>query len=172
MKSAMPQTGFTLLELMITIGIAGVLLAIAVPALGTFINGSRISGSSRDFVVDFALARNEAVLRATPVSVCTSSDLATCTGSAWSSGRIIFVDGNGNGAVDGGDAIVSVTRPLNSALTTSATGVAAANVVTYSPVGRLTGVGQISVCAAGQQQRDINIRASGSATLDRTTTAC
>ena len=32
----------------------GVLLAIAVPALGTFIRASRVSGASREFVVDFA----------------------------------------------------------------------------------------------------------------------
>ena len=75
-------------------------------------------------------------------------------------------------SVDGGDQIISVTRPLNGILTTAATGVAAANVVTYSALGRITGVGQITVCATGQLQRNINIRASGSATLDKTATTC
>ncbi len=172
MKTGVPQQGFTLLEMMVTITIAGILLAIAVPALGTFIRGSRVSGSARDFVVDFSQARNEAILRATTVSVCTSSDLATCDGSGWNSGRLVFVDGGTVGTVDPGDQILSVTRPLNSALTTTASGVAAGNVLTYSPQGRLTGIGQITVCATGQQQRNVNIRASGSATLDRTNTVC
>ena len=97
MKSAMPQKGFTLLELMVTITIAGILLAVAVPALGTFVRGSRLSGSARDFVVDFALARNEAVLRATTVSVCTSTDLTTCDASGWGSGRLVFIDGGAPG---------------------------------------------------------------------------
>jgi type IV fimbrial biogenesis protein FimT len=172
MKTGVPQQGFTLLEMMVTITIAGILLALAVPALGTFIRGGRLSGSARDFVVDFSQARNEAVLRGTTVSVCTSSDLATCDGSGWNSGRLVFVDGGANGVVDAGDQILSVTRPLNSAITTTATGVAAANVLTYSALGRLTGVGQITVCTTGQPQRNINIRASGSATLDRLTTIC
>jgi type IV fimbrial biogenesis protein FimT len=172
MKSAMPQQGFTLLELMVTITIGGILLAIAVPALGTFIRGSRLSGSARDFVVDLSLARNEAVLRATTVSVCTSTNLTSCTASGWASGRLVFVDGAAVGSVDAGDQILSVTQPLNSSLTTTASGVAATNVITYSALGRVSGVGQITICTAGQLQRDINIRASGSASLDRTATAC
>jgi type IV fimbrial biogenesis protein FimT len=172
MKSAMPQKGFTLLEMMVTITIAGILLAIAVPALGTFIRGSRLSGGSREFIVDFALARNEAVLRAGTVTVCTSTNMTACTNSPWTAGRIIFVDGNANGAVDGGDVIISTTRALDSALSTTSTGAAAANVISFSPQGRVSAVGQITVCATGQMQRNINIRASGSASLDKTATAC
>jgi type IV fimbrial biogenesis protein FimT len=172
MRTAVPQQGFTLLELMVTITIAGILLAIAVPALGTFIRGSRVSGSARDFVVDLSLARNEAVLRATTVSVCTSTNLTSCTASGWNSGRLVFIDGGTIGTVDAGDQILSVTQPLNSILTTTATGVAATNVITYSALGRISGVGQITVCATGQLQRNINIRASGSATLDKTATTC
>ena len=130
---------------------------------GTSINGS---------IVDFALARNEAVLRATNVSVCTSTNLTSCTNSGWGSGRLVFVDGGALGTVDGGDQILSVTRTLNNSLTTSASGVATANVITYSALGRTAGVGQITVCATGQTRRNINLRASGSATLDRTAIAC
>jgi type IV fimbrial biogenesis protein FimT len=172
MKSAMRQKGFTLLEMLMTITVAGILLGLAVPTLGNVTRAVRLSGGSREFIVDFALARNEAVLRATNVSVCTSTNLTSCTNSGWGSGRLIFVDGGVLGAVDGGDQIISVTRTLNSSLTTAATGVAAANVITYSALGRTAGVGQITVCATGQTRRDINLRASGSATLDRTAIAC
>jgi type IV fimbrial biogenesis protein FimT len=168
----MPQKGFTLLEMMVTITIAGILLAIAVPALGTFIRGSRLSGGARDFVVDFSLARNEAALRSTTVTVCTSTNLTTCSNSSWNDGRIVFVDGGAVGVVDGGDQILSVSRPLDSSLTTTSSGVAAANVISFSAVGRIAGIGQITVCATGQKQRNINIRASGSATLDKTATTC
>jgi type IV fimbrial biogenesis protein FimT len=172
MSTNAPQHGFSLLELMFSITVAGILVAIAIPALNTFVRGARLSGGARNFVVDFALARNEAVLRATTVSVCTSTDLANCDASGWSSGRLVFVDGGAVGTVDGGDQILSVTQPLNGILTTTATGVAGTNVITYSALGRLTGVGQITVCASGQPQRNINIRASGSATLDKLTTIC
>lgn len=172
MKSATPQKGFTLLELMVTIGIAGILLAIAVPALGTFIRGSRLSAGSREFIVDFALARNEAALRASAVTVCTTTDMTSCSNSSWNAGRLVFVDGGAIGAVDGGDVILSTTRALDSSLTTTSTGAATANFISFSPLGRVSGVGLITVCATGQMQRNINIRASGSATLDKTTTAC
>jgi type IV fimbrial biogenesis protein FimT len=172
MRSNAHQQGFSLLELMFTITVAGILVAIAVPAFSTFVRGSLVSGSARNFVVDFALARNEAVLRATTVSVCTSTDLANCDASGWNSGRLVFVDGGAIGTVDGGDQILSVTQPLNSTLTTTASGVAGTNLISYSALGRLTGVGQITVCTTGQEQRNINIRASGSATLDRLTTIC
>lgn len=173
MRTAMPQKGFTLLELMVALTIAGILLGLAVPAMGTFIRSSRLSGSSRDFVVDFAVARNEAVQRATTVTVCTSADLATCSNASWNDGRLIFVDGGAAGVVDGGDLILSVTQPLNASLVTGAAGIAVPNFISFTAMGRVANVGQITVCAPpDQQQRNINIRRSGSATLDRTVIAC
>lgn len=172
MRTAIPQKGFTLLELMVALTIAGILLGLAVPAMGTLIRSSRLSGSSRDFVVDFAVARNEAVQRATTVTVCTSTDLATCANASWNDGRLIFVDGGAAGVVNGGDQILSVTQPLNATLVTGATGVAVPNFISFTAMGRVANVGQITVCAPDQQQRNINIRRSGSATLDRTVIAC
>ncbi len=78
MKPVPAQTGFSLMELMTALTVLGVLLALAGPGLADFVEESRLSGSSRDFVVDFALARNEAAMRGQRVTVCTSTDGATC----------------------------------------------------------------------------------------------
>jgi type IV fimbrial biogenesis protein FimT len=172
MKTAMRQKGFTLLEMMAAIGIAAILLGLAVPSLTNFIRSSNLSASARNIVVDFALARNEAVLRAATVTVCTSTDLANCANTGWNDGRIIFVDGGALGVVDAGDVIVSVTQPMDSALTAAATNLTAANVVSYSAQGRLADWGQITVCAPNQMERRITVRRSGSATLDRTVVPC
>lgn len=172
MKTARRQTGFTLLELMISLSIAGILLAVAVPSMVNFVRGSRLAGSARDIVVDLSLARNEAILRAAPVTVCTSTDLATCANSGWGDGRLIFTDANANGAVDAGDVILSVTQPLNAAVTTASNGIAAPNFISYSAQGRLANWGQIMLCATDEVRRVVTVRRSGAATLDRTVIPC
>jgi len=172
MKTAIRQKGFTLLELMVSLSIAGILLAVAVPSMVDFVRASRQKSSSREIVIDLSLARNEAVLRAAPVTVCTSTDLASCSNSSWGDGRLIFTDANANGAVDAGDVILSMTQPLNTALTTTSNGIAAANFISYSAQGRLANWGQITVCATDELRRDITVRRSGSATLDRTVIPC
>jgi type IV fimbrial biogenesis protein FimT len=172
MKTARTQKGYSLLELMVAISVAGVLIGFAVPSLNNLVRGSRVSASARNIVVDLSLARNEAVLRAATVTVCTSTDLATCTNGSWNEGRLVFVDAGVLGAVDGGDTIISVTQPLNGTLTTTSNGIAAPFFISYSPQGRLANWGQITVCATNQRLRRITVRRSGSATLDRTAIPC
>jgi type IV fimbrial biogenesis protein FimT len=172
MKTARRQKGFTLLELMTALSVAGILLAVAVPSMVDFVRVNRLRASAREVVVDLSLARNEAVLRAAPVTVCTSTDLATCSNSGWNDGRIVFTDADADGAVDVGDLILGVTRPLNAALTTTSNGIAAANFITFSAQGRLANWGQITLCTADEVRRDVTVRRSGAATLDRTVIPC
>lgn len=164
--------GFTLFELMLTLGLAAVLMGLAAPSISDFIRSSRISGASRELVVDFALARDEAVMRATRVTICTSQDMATCTNSSWEHGRLIFVDGGVVGDIDGTDQVLVRTEAPGAGITASATGIAAANMVSFGINGRLTGTGVIEVCIEGQRQRQINLSRSGQAMLNRTDTAC
>jgi type IV fimbrial biogenesis protein FimT len=172
MKTARHQKGFTLLELMTALSVAGILLAVAVPSMVDFVRANRLKASSREFVVDLSLARNEAILRAVPVTVCTSTDLASCSNSGWGDGRVIFTDANSNAAVDGGDLILGVTRPLNDALTVTRTGIAVPEFLTFSAQGRLANWGTITLCATDEMRRVVTVRRSGSATLDRTVVPC
>jgi type IV fimbrial biogenesis protein FimT len=101
------QTGFTLLELMLVVVIAGLLFGIGVPAMGNFIRNARITGAANDVMVGLHLARSEAIKRRVPVTLCTSAaPLAAnpvCTASTQLLGWIAFVDDNGDTVVDASD---------------------------------------------------------------------
>lgn len=55
--------GFTILELMIALGITAILVAIAAPTMRSFIENARIRASSESLQNGLSIARNEAVRR-------------------------------------------------------------------------------------------------------------
>lgn len=88
-----PWSGFTLIELMVTLAIAGILITVAAPSLQKLIKTNRVQTEASGFVGDLILARTEAVKRGQNVSVCVSSDGTKClTTNTWQSGWIVFSD--------------------------------------------------------------------------------
>jgi type IV fimbrial biogenesis protein FimT len=172
MKPAPAQTGFTLMELMTALAVLGILLVLAAPGLGNLVDESRLSGSARDFVVDFALARNEAAMRGRRVTVCTSTDGATCANASWNDGRLVFLDNGAVGAVNVGDVILSTTPALDPSIATTPVDAAGAFFLSFEPSGRLAAPGRVQVCSTGHERRVVNIHRSGAATLDREAVVC
>lgn len=87
--------GFSLIELMFTVTLAGILAAVAVPSMSKMFKTNRVQTEASSFVGDLMLARTEAVKRGQNVSVCASSDGATCLGAnTWQSGWIVIPDSN------------------------------------------------------------------------------
>lgn len=82
--------GFTLIELMVTITVAGILMALAVPAFRSFLQNDRLMSESNLLVMSLQLARSEAIKEDTTVSVCASTNGQNCDGVAdWSNGWIV-----------------------------------------------------------------------------------
>ena len=76
------QSGFTLVELMVTIAIAAILLGLGVPSFRTLIENNRIAAASNDVVTGLQFARSEAVKRALLVSFCGTTNQSTCDAAA------------------------------------------------------------------------------------------
>ena len=110
--------GFTLVELLVTLSVAGILLAIGVPNFTTMIQNNRMSAKINEVVAEVNFARSEAVKRGFPVTICKRNAAGTgCDNAAsWISGWIVFTDvnvPNGDGIVDAGtDTILRVHGAL------------------------------------------------------------
>lgn len=93
------NSGFTLYELMITIAIVGVVLAIGVPNMVAYSQNSRMTSTANDFHAAFHLARSEASRAKTFITICASANsmdaAPTCNGN-WDDGYIVFLDLDGN----------------------------------------------------------------------------
>jgi type IV fimbrial biogenesis protein FimT len=86
---------------MITIALAGILTAVAAPSMSKMIRANRVQTEASALMNDLQFARTEAVKRGSGVTVCPSSDGATCLGTnSWQSGWIVFNDDNSSGTVD------------------------------------------------------------------------
>ena len=63
MRLRRPQRGFTIIELMVVIVIAGVLLAVALPSFNDMLARRRLEGQANELVTDLSYAKSEAVQR-------------------------------------------------------------------------------------------------------------
>lgn len=68
-----PSRGFSLIELMVTLFVMAILLAVAVPSFKHAIDSTRLSNTSNALVADLSYARVEAASRGVQVSVAASS---------------------------------------------------------------------------------------------------
>ena len=87
------SSGFTMIELLVTVMVVAVVLGIGVPAFNDLIANNRMAAAANDIVSQFHLARTEAIKRRANVTACPSDDSATCgAGLGFESGWIVFVD--------------------------------------------------------------------------------
>lgn len=114
--------GFTLIELMTALAVAGILLAIGVPSFSAAIKESRISSQYGAMVGSLYLARSEAIKGPGQVTVCPKNAIgANACGDKndWANGWIVFIDnttisGETTASIDSGDEIISQERALSS----------------------------------------------------------
>jgi type IV fimbrial biogenesis protein FimT len=87
--------GFTVIELMVTVSIAGILLVTAIPSFRQFTLQQRMKAAISSLHNDLMMGRSEAVHLNTRVVSCPGDPLTGCSGNNdWSEGWIVFADAN------------------------------------------------------------------------------
>lgn len=157
------QAGFTLVELMITVAVLGIIMAIAMPRLTAFVNLNRLNGAAGELTAAMQLGRSEAIRRNSAVTVCATTDGSTCAPSTtW--GRWIMV------GTDNASGAANVIRDETPAAPLRVSGPNAG--VRFRPSGLLDAATAINVCIPTsepvQNQRVVSVMVSGTV---RTTAA-
>jgi type IV fimbrial biogenesis protein FimT len=115
-QSIRVQAGFTMTELLVTMGIAAMLMAIGVPSYRYVTYSNRATTEINSLLGDLQYARSEAVKEGWAVSVCpASSDYTACVATtSWQSGWIIFSDVNNDHTIASSDNILRVRQKFAS----------------------------------------------------------
>jgi type IV fimbrial biogenesis protein FimT len=148
------QHGFTLTETLTTLAVLGISLSLAIPGLESLAQDNARATAVNQLVATMHMARSEAITRNTPVAVCPSRDLRTCTENHWESGWIRFTDNNHNQILDAEELILGVSPPVPGFIIRSE---AFARVLSYEPSGRVIAAdnqrrsGEFSFCALGAE---------------------
>ena len=125
MKQYKKSTGFTLPELMITLGVIAIVLSTAVPSISSMIRDNALAKQLNTVITDIHYARAEAVKRDVRVILCRSASpnatTPSCGGttSVWETGYIVFADdGNNSNSIynAGTDTLLIRGQPASSGI--------------------------------------------------------
>jgi type IV fimbrial biogenesis protein FimT len=107
--------GFTLIELMVTLGVSALLLSVGIPEFQGLIRDNRLVTQYNQFVSGLNNTRSEAIKRGLDVTICKRNTAGSACNNAgnWEDGWIIFADLDDDGAVDGNETVLKVHEALD-----------------------------------------------------------
>lgn len=178
------MTGFTLIEMLVALVIAGILFAIASPAIRGIFTSNRMATHLNQISTALQFARSEAIKRVIPVAVGTTG--------GWASDWQIWTDddaanlGSYNAATE---KLLRVGNATATGITLTATAVndkgatIALTTLAYEPDGTVrvlsgtslvipTGPATFTLCYSGQMPRILTVSSTGRPQVATGTTAC
>lgn len=166
MRIQTKETGFTLVELMVTLAVLAVIASIAVPGLSGLVRDSRLSSQSDGLVTALSLARQEAIQQREDVKLCPVATTATAdnaTGCAsstnWNQGFLI--------ATSAGTILHRIPAAQGISITTTSTGV-----IFTGTLGSAGTQASFSLCLPGRTPQTVTVSPSGRATKSIGSTTC
>ena len=158
---ALRRRGLTLVELMISLAVLVVVMAVAVPSMQEFSANNQLAATKSSFASALALARTEAAKRGRMVVL-----QALGSGSAdneFANGWEIAVDDDGNGAV-----ATNETRVRKNAVTLEKVKLGGPSVVSFRPTGALAGTTAVvyTLCRASGGTRGFSVTVTPSGATD------
>lgn len=92
------MSGFTLVELMVTIAVLAIVLAIGIPSFAGLTNRNRLAAAANELVATLQTAKMEAIRRNARVVICPTANGTSCSGVDNWARVMIFVDTNADGS--------------------------------------------------------------------------
>ena len=161
-------SGFTLLELLITVAVIAIAMAIAVPSMREFTQNDRLTTNINTFIGHLALARSEAVKRSQHVAGCVSNDAASCTGGNWEDGWIIYIDADATNSFSAGEEILRAQQALDGGNTLTPAGIGSQIIYDYRGFVDAGSVGSFLLCdiRSGDFGKTVRITTTGRVRLE------
>jgi type IV fimbrial biogenesis protein FimT len=89
MQNTNLQSGFTIIELLATVAVAAILVAVAIPSFRDLMTNTRLITTTNNLIASFAYARSEAVRRTQSVRIDANS-------GSWGNGWTVFDQAGNN----------------------------------------------------------------------------
>lgn len=162
-NKALNSMGFSLVEVIVTIAIAGIALSIALPNLSTFLVQLRVDNEVSEMQRLLLTARNNAINTGLNTTVCPLDSSNQCTNN-WEKDISVFSNSTAtNTTFDGTDILIKVKSATqdgdvfkistNAAIVYTPTGRSLsgnANVLTFCPSGNASAANGIDISTSGR----------------------
>lgn len=154
-SSVTTSHGFTLIELMTSLVVLSILLAIGIPSFKSFTDKDRITGTTNDLITAFQLGRSEAIRHRTTATICEANeDQTECVeeSTLWSNGWILY-----RSTQSTPDDLIRIgTAPLGGVTISTQ-----ASRIVFDAAGQATEFGQFEIDSDAGEPRCIRVLPSG-----------
>lgn len=152
----------TIIEVLVTLAVVGVLLSVAMPSLSGFAENGQVSSDTSNLFNSLQFARSQSATRNSRISLCKIDPAAptVCANSeSWESGWIVFEDTDQDDVRDAGEEIFTTSMGMSPNTVVSTTDFA--TVISFLPSGSVANNGTLTICVNGNVANTISINATG-----------
>ncbi|MGB5325826.1 MAG: GspH/FimT family protein [Pseudomonadales bacterium] len=151
LAKASARTGYSLLELLITLLLVAIIASFATPTLRTFVDSARADAFQESLRKAIYRTRSTAIFNKKIVSLCPYSEDGC--GTNWEDGLMIFTDENNNGKIDTGDELLERFYIEKAGYSISWRASARKNFLRFSPSGMARAFGRFTICNSSNDLR-------------------